>query len=49
MEQHKSKRRQHYLGHRKRLRTCLADALEKLQDYKILKLLLGYEPKIRYT
>ena len=45
MEQHEpspAKRRQHYLGHRKRLRARLADAPEKLQDYEILELLLGY-------
>ena len=37
-----SARRIHYLGHRKRLRARLADAPEKLQDYEILELLLGY-------
>jgi DNA repair protein RadC len=36
------KHRQHYLGHRKRLRARLVDAPEKLQDYEILELLLGY-------
>jgi len=32
----------HYQGHRKRLRARLTDAPEKLQDYEILELLLGY-------
>ena len=34
--------RLHYQGHRKRLRARLADAPEKLTDYEILELLLGY-------
>lgn len=32
----------HYHGHRKRLRARLLDAPEKLEDYEILELLLGY-------
>ena len=32
----------HYHGHRKRLRARLTDASEKLADYEILELLLGY-------
>ncbi len=32
----------HYHGHRERLRTRLADAPEKLADYEVLELLLGY-------
>lgn len=32
----------HYHGHRTRLRARFADAPEKLQDYEILELLLGY-------
>lgn len=32
----------HYHGHRKRLRTRLVDAPEKLEDYEILELLLGH-------
>ena len=35
-------RRAHHLGHRQRLRSRLTDAPEKLQDYEILELLLGY-------
>jgi DNA repair protein RadC len=44
MENNTAKKRhtQHYQGHRKRLRARLVDAPEKLQDYEILELLLGY-------
>lgn len=39
----------HYHGHRERLRGRLMDAPEKLHDYEILELLLGYVIKRRDT